>query len=160
MPRRRTQWMDNNFGALIANGGDDVQDLRGPLGLRDIQGSTITRIVGSISIHSATIAGAYGVQRVSIGIGVASEEAVTANVVADPETEGDVPAGGWLTREVRVIGQNGTGTWPVDRWQFDLRAQRKLVGGVPFLVLENTNLTGTSFTIRFDVNIRILLILP
>jgi len=76
-----------------------------------------------------------GGSRIDIGIGVAAEEAFTANVVPDPSVMADVPARGWLWKGTLIAVAN-TVTGPPARDIYygteisaDVRAMRKVDRG-------------------------------
>ncbi len=157
---RRTRWVDNVISISTASTGQQISNLRGGLSVTDLQGSTITRLIVGLDISSNTVAGAWGKARFSVGIGLASEQALLGGSVPDPQTEVDFPPGGWLWRGIYVASQNGAGAPISSRIDLDLRAQRKLLGGQPFIHWTNTVITGTQFTIGVQGLVRMLVRLP
>ena len=85
----------------------------------------------------------------SVGIGIASQEAFAAAALADPQTDTDFPTRGWVWRaRYRVWGfaadQPAVFTRRVD---LDLRSQRKLENGEAFINGFNLNQEGVSNTV-------------
>ena len=100
--------MDTSVGATDAEGSQRVLSLLGGVSEDTMEGATITRIVAALSFASTTVAGAWGLSKVTFGIGVISQESFTANNPPDPATVGDYPVRGWMHRETFMLSQNGT----------------------------------------------------
>jgi len=160
--RRRTQWIDTNVNVNVSEGAAGVPaDLDGNLSVADSQGLTLTRMIIDLSTSSATVAGAWGIQRLAIGMGMASREAFTASVLPSPESPTEEPARGWVWRTNVLVGQNGTGGAVLGpRIMADVRAQRRLDSGRFFIKLNNTDILGTGFDVRVVGMIRSLFLLP
>ena len=160
-PRRRTRWVDTHVQINTATGAQSVVELLQSAGDIDTREWTITRLIGMIVMGSTTVAGAWGTQAMTMGIGVISREAVTGGAFPDLNDEADMPAGGWMWRMRGMASQNGTGS-PVfsPPIQFDLRAQRKIGFGVPHLIINNDLGLGTAFTVTAQGVIRMLVLLP
>ena len=158
--RRRTNWIDTTFYTLLASGSQSVRSLFSELSQRDVAGLTITRTIIDLGFSSTTVAGAWGTQRLSMGICLVSSEAFSAGVVPDPETEADLPVGGWLWRSTKLIAQNGAGAPVVFPLFIDLRSQRKVAAGELCFITSNVAGDGTSFSMRTAGLIRTLVRLP
>ena len=159
--RRRTTWQDTFLQNNTVSGAQSLIALDGVLSVADSQGLTLTRLIGDISCSSNTVAGAFGVERFSFGVGMASREAFAAGIVPDPNSNVEEPPRGWVYKNTVAVSQNGIGTNVVTaRVIFDIRAQRKLDSGRLFLAVNVDNVTGTSFTGNVTGLIRALFLLP
>ena len=159
---RKTRWLDNFTNLTIASGGTSVQNLRGPESNIDLQGMTLTRTIMRLTMQSTTVAGAWGSMRMGIGVGVASEQALLAGAgsIPNPDDEVAYPPGGWILRDRRSVTQNGVGGQIAFDFFWDLRAQRRLVGGQPFIVIHNDADLGTAFNVKVALIVRLLMRLP
>ena len=157
--RRPTTWGDQVFNQSIVSGASLLLDLRGSLIASDTQNSTVTRVILSMSLFQDGFVAVDGRMRASFGAGVASAEAFTLGVTAipDPDIEGDRPQRGWMWRaDYVVMSEIGQRIDSVIRIETDLRSQRKVENGIPYLRLVNTLVEGSSFTVRLTVTIRTL----
>ena len=157
---RRTRWLDTLIGQGVSSGSQAAIELQQSAADIDVREWTVTRLIGTISLSSATVAGAWGTQRCDMGIGVISREAVNAGSFPDPNDENDLPSSGWMWRTRAVPMQNGTGTAIVTHVNFDIRAQRKLGFAIAHLIINNGAASGTGFTVTVDALIRMLVLLP
>jgi len=162
MPRQ-TQWQDNIINQGFATGAGVFESLVASFTAPDKRGMTLIRTLVRLQAFSNTVAGAYGVQRLNIGIGVASQEAFALGLTAlsDPQTESNEPTRGWTYRTQVLVAQNGVSS-PVlsDPVVADVRGMRKLENGELFLTMFNDNVVGTSFTVEVHGLIRCLFKLP
>ena len=159
MPRR-TAWEDTNMELSLGNGVTAGVGLHSASPV-DTRGVTVTRFLGDLSVTSTTVAGAWGVQHLILGVGVLSQEAFLASTFPDPETDVDHPAGGWLYRNRIAVGQNGAGGGlAIARLTFDIRSARRLNEGELVLVLHNRAVDGTTFNMRVGGMLRTLFLLP
>jgi len=161
---RRRQWEDFAFDLDISSGAQSapVALTRAPAG--EVKGLTLVRTIISLAViplDMGSISGAP-VQQVYCGLGVTGEEAVNAggSSVADPADPVEFPPSGWLYRDVRLVVDDSTPGYPWQRFEIDLRAQRKLMYGVPFLKFTNLPQQGTAFTISVVGCVRCLYLLP
>ena len=161
MPRQ-SEWKDNLFDFNLASGQGNVQSLVANFTEPDKRGMTLIRTIIHIEMFSNTVAGAYGVQVVSAGIGVASQEAfaIGATAISDPQTESDKPTRGWVWRTQIAVSQNGTGLDLVRTISRDIRAVRKLENGELFIVFDSDPGVGTAFTMSVRGLVRTLFKLP
>ena len=120
---------------------------------------TVGRWIGELGIFSTSVAGAWGIHRVSLGIAMLDADAATAGAMPDPNSSTDHPPQGWVYRTHCIVAQNGTGMNPVTRCQFDLRGMRKFENSVAYLIINNESLNGTSFTVRVAGVVRGLILL-
>ena len=156
---RSTFWIDNLINLGIVSGGLNSVSLMAGTPPIDARRATIVRIVIDLGIFSETVAGAFGVNLIDIGMGVTSQEAFAVNVFADPNAD-ERPTRGWMYHTRRVVYQNGVGTPIVQSWKEDLRTGRKLYDGEPFLTAHNTAQLGTTASYRISGIVRLLMLLP
>jgi len=145
---RRTTWVDTLVGFTVANGAQGLVSLATGVSPTFTQEATILRTIYKLYLMSTTVAGAWGVQQVDLGWAVASQEAFAAGTVPDPAVATDFPRLGWMHRERCMATQNGTGTGIYELCMGDSRAKRIISRGEPYLVVDSSNLLGTSFTIE------------
>ena len=160
MPRRASDWIDTLIGFTVATGAQDLTSLMTGVAPVNVRRQTLVRTLIDLSLYSTSVAGAWGTQIAAVGIGITSQEAFAAGVVADPITAGDQPSRGWIYRNRLVVAQNGEGHPVVHRLQADIRAARKLDDGECFIVTNNTTDLGTSFTLQAVGIVRQLWLLP
>jgi len=156
MARRITTWEDTILARDITSGFQQVNSLI--LGMADgaKQQATVIRTIIEFSLYSTSVAGAWGVQRVDLAIGMSAQEAFAASVLPDPNTATEKPARGWLWRTSVSISQNGIGTDIVHRIRADIRGARKLENGELYVIAHSTARAGTTFTVRWDGLVRCL----
>jgi len=161
MPSRRaTDWIDTLVVAQVATGAQTLQSLMTGVAPVNVRRQTLVRTILELDLYSETVAGVWGTQIIDLGIGITSQEAFAAGVVADPVTANDQPSRGWIFRARRVVAQNAAGGPVVHPLRIDIRASRKLDDGECFLVINNTTDLGTAFTVRAAGLIRQLWLLP
>ncbi len=159
--KRRTTWVDTSPNGVIVVGTQFLVGIDGNPSVSDGQGRTLTRVIGNISFACSTVAGAWGIQSLSVGIGAASREAMAATVVPDPGSIVEEPTLGWIYRDIIMVTQNGIGTPVVAaRMSFDLHAQRRLDSGRHYLVIDNAAELGTSSSVLVVGLVRALYLLP
>ena len=158
MPRATT-WMDTVMDRDVLNGGTGFESLLNT-GFDLTRGVTAIRTLVTLGLSSETVAGAWGRQRVYIGIGIASQEAFGAGVLPDPASESDQPARGWIMRTSVVVAQNGVGSVVVFPINMDIRGARKIENGELFITIDNLFVGGTSFSVNVSGLVRVLLKLP
>ncbi len=147
----------------ITSGADATpRDLLGDL--PDVNVKTVTRLIGRLLVYpedrNATL---DSVQRVDLGIGVASEEAFLAGVVPDPDFSSEYPARGWLWVTTAVmVHNNASGTvedWFYPEILFDVGANRVVDKGRLFLAISNNLSDGSARSVRVTGRIRSLILL-
>jgi len=160
--RRRTKWEDTHIATTIAAGATSLGvAIDGTPSGDDAQGLTLTRMLGELSFMSTTVAGAWGVQVLTMGVGGSSRVAFTADSLPTPNSNVEQPPRGWVWKTSVAVAQNGAGAPVVmERVHFDIRAQRKLDGGRLWIVFVNVNLQGTSASVLVSGLIRVLFLLP
>jgi len=99
-----------------------------------------------------------GSSTLSMGIGVASQEAFLAGTLPDPNTASDFPTKGWIFRaRGRVFGFAADApavySWRIDR---DIRARRILDNGEPYIIFTNDLNEGGTVALRITGLVRCL----
>ena len=147
MPRP-TDWIDTRITLEVASGGQSIDSLMTGVAPVNMRGMTCIRTIIRLDAFSNSVAGAWGVQRLDLGIGIASQEAFAAGVVPDPSTATDKPPRGWMWRDAFMVSQNGVGGQIVHRIEADIRSARKVENGEVFIIADNLLGVGTSFQIN------------
>ena len=147
MPRM-TDWIDTSVGFTIATSAQTSLSLMTGVAPVNMRGMTLIRTILTLDCFSVTTAGAWGVQILSIGIGVASQEAFAAGVFPDPNTMTDKPPRGWVYRTSRCVAQNGASAPVIMEIRADIRGARKIENGELYIVVDNDPIVGTTFTAR------------
>jgi len=152
--RRRRAWADVLYTNLgLPAGGSVKTDLLVGSGAPVVDTLTAVRIVGDIYVHTSPTDETEYSAAIDIGIGVSSAEAFALGVTAlpDPNTAGDYPPRGWLYVSRQYVEQAlPTGGTPTAihrkdaRFQFDIRAMRKIDKGVLFAIWRNTEFVAPS----------------
>jgi len=149
MPRP-TDWIDTTLNLELPATAQTIQSLMTGVAPVNMRGMTVIRTLISLEMFSDTIAGAYGVELMDIGIGIASQEAFVAGVLPDPKTATDKPPRGWMWRTAKLVAQNGTGAPVIVSLEADIRGARKVENGEVYIIADNSPIKGTTF----QVNIR------
>ncbi len=151
-------WVDTTFNDDVVVGAQLLRSLMTGFSSPQTRADQMTLLRTIIGIDCARTVhdSGEGSERVSIGIGLTSQEAFAAGVVADPETNTDFPVRGWVWRaNYRVFGfaadQPTIFTRRIDK---DVRAMRKLENGEMYLVCSNAALEGVSGTVRLTGLVR------
>ena len=147
---RPTDWIDTSVGFTIASGSQSNLSLMTGVAPVNMRGMTLIRTIFTWSSFSTTVAGAWGVQILSIGIGVTSQEAFAAGVLPDPDVPTDKPPRGWVYRTSQVVTQNGAGSPVTHDREVDIRGARKVENGELYIVVDNNPIVGTPFTARIQ----------
>jgi len=148
MPR---VWFDNVLTTVLGIGTISNTDLLAdsdPIQTR-INQMTLLRTIIGLDLGRTVHDSGEGSERVSLGIGVISQEAFAATVTPDPNVQGDFPPRGWVWRSVyRTYGfaadQPAVHSVRID---LDLRSMRKLENGVMCLTMLAETLEGSSSTV-------------
>ena len=160
MPRP-TDWIDNTGGVVTLAGGLGKLDLTAAFSQTDLRGVTLIRTLVELGAYSTTIAGAYGVSTLYMGIGIAARDAFpVTGAIPDPGSGSEKPPRGWIWRASVQVTQNGIGTSIVTHVRYDIRGARKIEAGIVYLVTKNVTQVGTAFTINLSGVVRLLTKLP
>jgi len=147
-----TVWIDSLVDLQVGSGGaNGLQTLMTGVTPEDTrlgQWTLLRTIIGVDVAHLIHDSG-EGSQKVSIGIGVASQEAFAAASISDPEVATDHPTRGWVWRWQGITygfaaDQPAIFTRRID---LDIRARRKLDNGESFVTVNNVNDQGVAGTI-------------
>ncbi len=161
--RRRTDWEDILMNFAVADGATNVQNLLSRQDRDETGGWTVVRMLIHLYVLPSSLSeAAVGDQRVGFGIGVAEGDAFDAAALPEPLTAADHPLRDWIWRETAYVRNTGTagGAIHVSELRADLHSQRKVDGGVPYMVIENAGINATAFSIRVVGLIRTLYLLP
>jgi len=160
--RRNRAWADFNVDTNLAAAGEAVVNLLANATV-NLDTITVTRIIGRLLVVPSVIANAtVSIQRVAMGIGVASTEAFAIGVTAIPSPSDvtDFPARGWLWKQLGImVNQQDSGTveaWHFPELVFDVRAQRKVDKGILFLKLRNDDVIAGTTAVKVIGLIRVL----
>ena len=136
---RGLTWIDNTVDQVVVNNTIEQVSLFEGNPPIDIRRSTITRIIVALSVFSTTVGGAWGVQKVSMGMGVVGQSAVLAgtNALPDPLTTSERPSRGWMYFRHLAVSQNTGGGQVIFEVPADLRSQRKVQDGELVLIVRN-----------------------
>ena len=163
--RRNTAWDDRLLlGSAIDVPAGGRSSLQLALNVSDPEkrGCTVVRIIMDLVVWPIPPGAVSGVDLLSMGVQMVSDDAFAAGAMADPEDDADFPVTGWLYRGVFLVRDEtlATGIGDFTVVQKDLRVQRKMDRGTLVLTVHNTGLEGTFFTIRTTGIVRVLYKLP
>jgi len=166
MPRRM-QWIDRLIDFDIAASALNVQTLFSPdEESRGETFSTLTRMIVGLTVSPVLLTAVNTtLTRVSIGIGVASQDAITVGITALPAVNNpsEFPVTGWLLRTSGTIGYRGlsTGTnWSTWRIDEDVHGQRKLSEASLFMSLAFDILESGGLAMNVSGFVRMLMKIP
>ena len=155
MPRL---WVDTVVNATVVVGTQYLQGLMTGVSAAETRLSqmTLLRTIIGIDIARTVHDSGEGSEAISIGIGIASQEAFAAGTVADPGVSTDFPLRGWVWRtRYRIWGfaadQPAIFTRRVD---LDIRAQRKLENGEAYLAADLVAVEGANSGVNVTGTIR------
>ncbi len=139
MARKRI-WAENVVNESTTSSGADTLDLTAGLGEIDFKGYTLVRMIIDLTLGPLVFAAnSLDSQRMSLGVAMVSDEAAIAGAFPDPNTT-DRPLTGWLWRAQAPVSEDpSVGN---TRIMADIRTQRKLMYGVPYLTIFNDAWTG------------------
>ncbi len=162
MPRR-TFWNEQILGFTTANGAETLISLLSGLG--DATEMTLIRTIVRLDVMVDDSAETNSsIQRMSMGIGITSEEAfsIGTTAISDPATASEHPSRGWVYRTsgavfISNVAQGGHAPWRIND---DIRTKRKIDRGDLFMKFQNDNLEGATNTLITAGVVRCLLMLP
>jgi len=157
---RRTTWRDSLFNFSIAVGAQAVIEYNSGATQDENRGSTLTRTIAEFGLISQTVAGAWGISIIDIGVALIEADALAVAVVPDPAVDRDEPGRGWIYRTRCVVAQNGIGTQIIYKCMFDMAGQRKIDSQRFALIIDHTASLGTAFNVQLIGIIRSLVLLP
>ncbi len=157
-PRRQMQWATFNLNSDMASGSTTLQQLNSTLSAADQDNTTLIRTIICVRLLATTPGSNTNAQLVAFGVGVASTEGfgAGAGAVASPAVAGEEPQAGWVYQcQYWVIKAPAEPSGFVEI-NIDLRSQRKIGNGVPFIRVDNNVGSGTAFNMRAVGNVRTL----
>ena len=75
---RRNKWQDTLVALTVGSGTQGSESLMGTVTPNESEGETLVRTIAELSMNSTTVAGAWGLQILDIGLGMMSQEAFGA----------------------------------------------------------------------------------
>ena len=155
-PRRQRDWVDIFVDESTADGTLDQEGLIDQT--LSNRGKTLVRMIIGLNIQSALeVVDSVATMIYSVGIGLISSEIGETDTQINVGVQNDVTASGWLFRRRLVVRQGYDGGVRIEA---DIRAQRKLLYGVPRIFIQNSSNVGTPFTVTSTGLIRCLYLLP
>ena len=155
MPRL---WIDTVINPTVVIGTQLLQGLMTGVSATDTRLSqmTLLRTIIGLDLARTVHDSGEGSEAISIGIGIASQEAFAAGTVADPGVSTDFPTRGWVWRQrYRIWGfaadQPAIFTRRID---LDIRSQRKLENGESYMAADLIAVEGANSTVNVTGIIR------
>jgi len=143
---RNRAWADRRFaGEVVAAAAVQAYDLLSVAPTVDTL--TAIRIIGDLTFqYTVSVTITDSLSSVDVGIGVTSAEAFAAGGTSlpSPTAQDQYPPRGWLYAATLPVWEKAESTGVIHhaaRFQFDLRAMRKIDKGVLFMVIEQNNVT-------------------
>jgi len=156
---RRTFWIDNLIELSVGTGSGTQQSLLSGTPPINVRGSTVVRVIYRLGLVSSTVGVADGALLVDIGVGIASQEAFTAVVLPDPDSD-ERPVGGWMFRDRCLVSYGSDMGNPITWCKEDIHAGKKLTDGEVFMRVQNKAVVGATSTVEIVGLVRLLLLLP
>ena len=159
--RRMSFWDDTRVGESITSGGVNSLILSLTPGGQS-EGFTLVRTIVQLGGFEAAAPSAQGAQRIDVGIGLATKEAVALGPTAlpDPNVNTEQPIGDWIWRESWSVFRDNTNVVVPQIVGGDFRGGRKLAGGQLFMIITNANSYAAAFTVRILGMVRMLILRP
>jgi len=159
---RRTFWSDT---IIFQDKGSNTESILGLLQDLDLQQSTeltLIRTIIELDVLPDPESIAVSTQKVSLGIMVVSNEAVSIGTTAvpDPEVGGDFPSRGWIYRTSRGVHMDNSIGLPPLALQADIRSKRRVDRGDLIIKFTNRPALGTGQNVLFTGIVRCLLLMP
>ena len=157
-----TAWDDTFVDVTASSGADTTQLLVGNVADPEKRGCTLVRMLIRLWVNQSTPGVVSGIQALTMGIGLSSDDAFTANALPEVQVADDFPQTGWLFRDqVLVLDETlATGVFAAISVREDVRSQRKLDRASAYIRISNVAVEGTSFSVRCKGLIRALYKLP
>ena len=151
-------WQDLLVAEVVATSAQTILGLHPQLDSTATRGMTIVRTIIDLAIAPAPPGATIGTQQVSLGIGVAAQEAFATNVVPDPNSGSDRPARGWLWRTKCMVIDMPEGVPNIVKCIGDFRGKRRLDNGEAYIAINNDGFQATAFSINIIGIIRTFLL--
>ena len=159
--RRRTAWDDELIGTTVANAGQQVNLIAQNVSDPEKRGCTIIRVIYHMWFLPNSPGAVNGVEQITLGIGIASDDAFSAGAIPEADTAADFPMSGWMYRDrLLVVDSIDAKDSPAVELYRDLRVSRKMERGSVYVTHESDGFVGSAFTVAFSGIIRVLYKLP
>ena len=116
-----------------------------------------------LNIRVSTRGAAVGVQALDLGIAVVDQDALAAGALPDLNFGDDSPVRGWVFRK-RIIVEDHTTAGSISPSSatlfLDLKSQRMIGDTELVLIINNSNASGTAFSVHTEGLVRCLFKLP
>jgi len=159
-PRRRGFWVDTLISENVGSGLAAHEDLLSTPSQFDKFGLTVVRTILTLTVRPTTLFAAAGVQAVDLGIQLVEQDAFAAFALPDLNFADDQPGRGWLYRD-RVILTDHISTGAV-RTEYrifkDLKGKRKIDDMELIYTMQNSPVSGTSFSANVEGLIRLFVL--
>ena len=154
-----TIWIDTRMNDNVAAGGGTLKKslMSGVSSTQTrFDRMTLMRTIIGIDVGHFIHDSGEGSSVLAMGIGATSQEAFAAGILADPETETDFPARGWVWRAEYRLYSFAADDPTVDnrRIDLDLRSRRKLENGEMYFHAVNNGIEGVNVVLRVNGYIR------
>ena len=161
MPRR-TVWNDTILNFVIADGVRSLLTLSGDFTIADTGGVTLVRTIYDMYANHQVTGGGNSLAQLSMGIGIASQEAFAlgTSAVPDPDVAGDHPIQDWVVRRLGMVVEDNTNMAVPLHLMGDIRAQRKIEGAEVFIYTTQAFVVGAGFNVHVLGLVRCLYLLP
>ncbi len=162
VPRRGTAWDDHFVTIEVANGSTVSENVVNNITDQEKRGYTLIRQIIRLDVMPDVPGGVSGKQKVTLAMGVTSDDAFAALALPDPEVGVDFPVLGWLWRTQYIVLDEllQNVLYSVVRIDTDLHAARKLDRSTVFISVHSTVEQGTAFQIACTGLVRNLYKLP
>ena len=159
--RRITAWDDEKIGISVADGTQVTNLLTQNVADPEKRGCTLVRLIYHMWFGANAPGAVNGTMRLSIGIGLTSDDAFAAAAVPEATVMADYPVAGWVYRDIIAVmdSVDAHDHAPVEVYR-DLRVQRKLDRSSLFVNHEAEAHIGTGFAVALTGIIRCLYKLP
>ncbi len=151
-------WIDSVVSMTLVAGVQVNIDMMGVASFSESRrGWTLVRTIIGLDVAYAVHDSGEGSHLVSLGIGIASTEALSSGTgIAEPDVPAEHPQAGWLYRaQYRIFGfaadQPAVYSARIDK---DIRAKRKLGNGLSIFSGNSSILEGAASTLRVNGIIR------
>ena len=156
---RTPYWQDTLLATVVTTASNVIKDFTPEFDKVATRGLTVVRTIIDISMAPAPPGAVTGTQQVSIGIGVASQEAFAGGVVPDPNVGSERPPRGWIFRTKCMVVDMPEGIPTIVKCVGDFRGKRKVDDGQLFIKIDNDGFQATAFDINVIGIVRTLLLL-
>jgi len=160
MPARRRVWDDAIVNEDTATGTQDSTDLMPNFQESETKGFTLVRLIIGLDLtpNPPGVSTSADQMLMHLGIGVFSREMIDVVDFPEPQLSNNIPMTGWLWRATYVVAENVQ--VKNVRIDLDLRSQRRLMYGVPFMVMNAVLHNGVAFNVATTGMVRSLYLLP